>query len=157
MPPRRVATASMGGRDNRVMSQLHVRDLMTSSVVAVQGAETLETVWDLMVRRHIRHIPVVDRAGRLIGLVSHRDLMRESLVAPGALPETPERDLRRQVLVAEVLRGRPLAVSPDTPLAQAARTLLERKFGCLPVVEGRRLVGIITEADFVRQFAEAES
>lgn len=139
------------------MNELRVRDLMTSTVVAVRSSDTLETVWDLMTHHHIRHVPVVDAEGRLIGLVSHRDLLRESLVSAEGPPEASSAELRRQVLVAEILRGRPVAVTPDTPLGNAARTLLERKFGCLPVVEGRRLVGILTEADFVRQFAEAES
>lgn len=139
------------------MSELRVRDLMTSSVLAVHGGDTLETVWDLMTHRHIRHVPVVDAQGGLIGLLSHRDLLRESLIAPEVGSETSTAELRRQVLVSEVLRGRPLSVTPDTPIAAAARALLEHKYGCLPVVESRRLVGILTEADFVRQFAEAES
>lgn len=152
-----MATAGPAGRDNAVMDELRVRDLMTSTVVAVRGSDSLETVWDLMTHHRIRHVPVVDAAGRLIGLVSHRDLLREALVSEGGPPETSSSELRRQVLVAEILRGRPVAVTPDTGLAEAARTLLAKKFGCLPVVEGRRLVGILTEADFVRQFAEAES
>jgi CBS domain-containing protein len=84
------------------------------------------------------------RKGQLVGLVTHRDLLRSAM----------SRD-RRSTTAGDIMTRDPEAVRPSTSLVRAARLMLEKKFGCLPVVEhDNRLVGIITESDFVRFAAD---
>ena len=133
---------------------LLVKDLMAEQVYSVRPDDDLATVRDLMADHGIRHVPVVDEEESLLGLVSHRDLLRSSLVEQAEVPQFVEEFVLERVKVREVMSGSVETVSPETPLAEAAAVMLENKYGCLPVVSGNRLVGILTEADFVRRAAE---
>jgi CBS domain-containing membrane protein len=139
----------------RTSDGLRVSDLMSEAVWEVRADDDLATVRDLMVDHHIRHVPVVDDEETLVGLVSHRDLLRASLVEQDELPRFLEEAVLEQVKVREVMTGDVEAVAAETPLAEAASIMLENKYGCLPVVAGRRLVGMLTEADFVRLAARS--
>jgi len=99
---------------------------------------------------------VVDRDGELVGLVSHRDLARGILGRIDDVPIGVEEDILRRRRVGEIMVTEPETVEPDARLRDAAEIMLEDKIGCLPVVEGTRLVGILTEADFVRDYLERE-
>lgn len=132
---------------------LRVRDLMTAGVFAVGENDSLETVRDLLDQRGIRHAPVVGASGALVGIISQRDLPRFTrLDVP---PEEAAR-LERTLRAAEIMTRDVFTVEPEEDIRRAARTLLDHKIGCLPVVEGGRLVGIITEADFVRLMAAGD-
>jgi CBS domain-containing membrane protein len=131
-----------------------VRDLMTEKVYTLAPTDNLVALEDLMDARRVRHVPIVDREGDLIGLVTQRDLARSVLGRLEDLPIGVERDLLRSRRVREIMTTEPETVEPETRLSDAASTLLENKIGCLPVVEGMRLVGILTEADFVRDYLE---
>lgn len=124
------------------MSTLTVRDVMTRQLVTLDDGATLQDARDAMRRDHIRHVPIVS-SGRLVGLLSHRDLVRAQVESPTA------RNLGAPVRTAMTREVR--TVTPDTPLLAAAQRMQELKLGCLPVVEeGGTLVGILTEADFLR-------
>ncbi|MFM1873913.1 MAG: hypothetical protein RL398_3335, partial [Planctomycetota bacterium] len=98
----------------------------------------------LMDWRHIRHVPVEDNDGHLVGLVSHRTLLR--LVGQGVRGSQ-----RAPVAVKDIMRRDPITVTPSTPTLDAIELMRKHKVGCLPVVEeGMRLVGIITERDLIR-------
>jgi CBS domain-containing protein len=101
----------------------------------------------------IRHLPVLDDEGALVGIVSQRDLFRGALARALGYGAHAQQKLLGQLLVKEVMTNDPVAVAPDAPLADAARLMLERKIGALPVVENGRLVGILTESDFVKRCA----
>ncbi len=133
---------------------LHVRDLMTREVLSVHPGDNLREVYDLMADHHVRHVMVVDEDGDLAGLVSHRDLLRSSIIEQ-ELPLSMARDILEEVRVQEMMTREVATVEPDLALAEAARLMFEEKIGCLPVVEGTRLVGILTESDFVRHYAAA--
>jgi len=135
------------------MTNLCVRDLMTRSVVSAQPGDRVATIYDLMDERHIRHLTVVDEDGDLVGVVSHRDLLRNALLERPDLARAAHREALRQVRVGEVMTSEVETIEPDRPAAEAAALLCEHRFGCLPVVEDGRLVGMLTEADFVRWFA----
>lgn len=131
------------------MASKTVRDAMTEDVLAVKRSTTLDEVYELMHDNLIRHVPVVDGSDELVGIVSHRDLA-------AALGEYVKGPMMKQ---SQLLEGRTAqdimargleTVSPDDDLVTAAEILLENKFGCLPVVEGAHLIGILTEADFVK-------
>lgn len=134
-------------------TRLQVRDLMTEGVFVVNVDDDLETVTNLMDDRNIRHAPVVDGAGNLVGLVTQRDLLRTGLQGQGQLPPEAERQARLHVCVGEIMNPDVVTARPDEDIRDAARIMLENKFGCLPVIDGRRLVGIVTESDFVRLMA----
>lgn len=133
---------------------LFVRDLMTEDVATVAVDDDLSVLYDLMDARRIRHVPVIDEAGELVGIVSQRDLMRGALGEAGGLPMSAQRDLLRSASVGAIMVTEPMTVEPDTTLREAGEILLEHKLGCLPVLDGDELVGIITESDFVRYTVE---
>ena len=146
-------TPDARGRAARPAVRL-VRDLMTERVYALAPSDNLVALEDLMDSRHVRHVPVVDQEGDLVGLVTHRDLSRTVLGRLDDVPMSVERDLLRTRRVREIMTTEPDTVEPDLALKEAAAILLENKIGCLPVVEGMHLVGILTEADFVRDYLE---
>ena len=149
VPPPPTAPVPRGRRIER-----QVRDLMTERVFTLRENDRLLDLEELMSSKHVRHVPIVDRDGELVGLVTHRDLARGVLGRMDDLPIGVEEDILRRRRIGEIMVTDPDTIEPDTPLREAAETMLENKIGCLPVTEGTRLVGILTEADFVRDFLE---
>jgi CBS domain-containing protein len=132
---------------------------MTPDPYTLQPRDTLAARYDRMDTHRVRHVPIVDGDGdgELVGLLTHTDLAMTALGSLSDLPLSQERDLLQRRRVREVMVTEVETVEPDTSLAEAASTLFENKIGCLPVVEGSRLVGILTESDFVRRFVEEET
>jgi len=126
------------------MSNLHVRDLMTSAVVSVGPDEPIDSVQSLMERKRIRHVPVVDGAGRVLGVVSQRDVLQRALLEDSGA-------------VSEIMSWKTATIDADEPLSKAARVMLGQKYGCLPVIEHGRLAGILTEADFLKYVASGKA
>jgi len=137
------------------MTQLSVQDLMTEKVFSVREHEDLASVYDLMMENHIRHIPVINIDGDVVGLVSHRDLMGNALASDQTLPIAEFEDLLRSIKVREVMQHGIQTIEAQDSAEEAGRIMLENKFGCLPVVEGDKLIGIVTESDFVRFVIES--
>ena len=131
------------------MEELRVRNVMTSEVTTLERNDKLTLADDIMRLGRIRHLPVVDENGQLAGIVTQRDLFRGALAKALGYGERAQRQLMDTLVVKEVMTSEVITTTPDTPLAEAAHVLVERKIGCLPVVEAGRLVGIITEGDFV--------
>ncbi len=129
---------------------LKVRDLMTTEVVTLTEDETLAHAQRCMARGRIRHLPVI-REGRLVGLITHRDLLAASFSIFAEVKADEQRRVFATVPVAEAMHRDVVTVPPDLGVSQAARILLENKYGCLPVVDDEgKLQGIVTEADFLR-------
>ncbi|MFT4624577.1 MAG: acetoin utilization protein AcuB [Myxococcota bacterium] len=121
-----------------------VRDWMTPSPSSVSPDLPLDEVVDRMYQGSFRHVPVVE-GGRVVGLISYTDLIRV-----GFGDDLPSNEgCARDVMVGPVA-----TTTPQTPLAEAASLMLAEKYGCLPVVQGDQLVGILTDTDFVRGVAE---
>ena len=132
------------------MKQLKVRDVMTADPTTLKRNDKLTLADDIMLLGRIRHLPVLDDDGqRLVGIVSQRDLFRDALAQALGYGRHAQRKILDTLSVKEVMTGDVVTTSPDTSLVEAARLLTERKIGCLPVVEDERLVGILTEGDFV--------
>jgi CBS domain-containing protein len=129
-----------------------VRDVMQKSVVTISVSETLSTVEDIMTLGQVRHIPVV-QAGRLVGVVSHRDLLRASLSNLSHHRDDERRLFLHVVEIARVMSTPPVVVSPDVTVGEAALIMTERAIGCLPVLEADELVGMITETDILHLVA----
>ena len=133
-----------------------VRELMSSEVVTLLQNDELSLADQVMTLGRIRHMPVTDGEGRVCGILSQRDLFRSALIrALGHGSVAEERALKR-IRVKEVMTTGVVTASPDTGLREAAKLMLERKLGCLPVVESGKLIGILTEADFVAAFSASE-
>ena len=131
-----------------------VADLMNPEVRTLDRNDSLRLAEDVLRLEHIRHMPVVDDDGVLVGILSQRDLFRSALARALGYGEHAQDALMGRLLVKDVMTNDPTTIGPKATLTEAAQTMLEAKIGSLPVVEGERLVGILTEADFVRYFAE---
>ena len=130
---------------------MKVRDLMSREVATVRRNDKLVIADDLMNLGRIRHTPVLDDdSDEVVGILSQRDLFRGALSRAIGYGSHAQQKLLNQLAVKDVMTTDPVTTTPDAPLADAARTMLERKIGCLPVLEGGKLVGILTESDFVR-------
>lgn len=128
---------------------MHIRELMSTDLVTLTEDETLAHAQRCMARGRIRHLPVV-RDGRLVGLLTHRDLLAASFSIFAEVDQTEQRRIFVTVPVVEAMHRDVISVPPDLPVKKAAEILLENKYGCLPVVEANgTLVGIVTEADFL--------
>jgi CBS domain-containing membrane protein len=137
------------------MNEMRVRDLMTPDVVSVRPDDNIATAYGLMLDHRFRHLVVVDGDGDLVGLLTHRDLLRHSLIERAELPLSLQRSVMRRIRVEEVMTSEVETADPGQWLQEAAQVMFENKLGCLPVVEGPRVMGILTETDFVRHFALA--
>jgi CBS domain-containing protein len=136
------------------MEQLRVRDIMTADVTTLKRNDKLTLADDIMNLGRIRHLPVLDDDEQeLVGMVSQRDLFRGALAHALGYGQHAQRKVLDTLLVKEVMTSDVITTTPDTPLVDAARVLVERKIGCLPVLEKGRLVGIVTESDFVAMVA----
>ena len=113
---------------------------MSTDLVTVNEEELVELVACLMDWKHIRHVLVEDNAHRLVGLVSHRNLLRLMAEQRGSGQNLPVKDVMTRDLIT---------VSPDTPAIEAIRKMRDLKIGSLPVLRDGRLIGIITEKDFI--------
>ena len=127
---------------------MHVRDHMTAKVFTIRMDKKLLAVDEIMGWAHIRHVPVVDEKGKLVGLLSQRDVLRSNL-SDLASTQVDRRSQLGHVTLAQVMRREVLTIGPDEPIQEAARLMRQHKYGCLPVVEGGRLAGIITEHDLL--------
>ena len=127
-----------------------VQDIMTSEVTTLKRNEKLTIADDVMQLGRIRHLPVLDDDEQeVVGIVSQRDLFRGALAQALGYGQHARRKVLGTLLVKDVMTTDVITTTPETPLAEAARVLMERKIGSLPVVKDGRLVGILTEGDFV--------
>jgi len=131
------------------MTQLLVRDLMSQPAKAVGPTSPLREVIQLMEETHIRHVAVVEESNRLLGLISHRDVLRSQEGSLSGSLSAEQSHMNRWIEARWVMTKEVHTVYPDTPALEAALTLRARGYGCLPVIEDGRLVGMLTESDFV--------
>lgn len=118
-------------------SELAVSDLMARDPTALSPRHYLARVSEEMELSRIRHVPIVDSGGHLVGLVTQRDLLREGS------------DLSRPV--SAIMQTEVKSLPPEAPAREAAYLMLRHAIGCVPVVESDgRLLGIVTDTDFVR-------
>jgi acetoin utilization protein AcuB len=129
---------------------------MTIHPITIPASLPVVEARRLMQERLIRHLLVVD-GDELIGIVTDRDI-RSNMPSPATSLSVWELNhLLSRLTAGEVMTTNVIVVEPDRPAAAAAALLLSEKIGALPVMEGSRLVGIVTETDFVRAFAASET
>ena len=129
-----------------------VSAVMTTRVATLDGNDTLDIADGVMTMARFRHLPVVEH-GRVVGVVSQRDLFRSALAAALGFGRQGQTALLKSLRVKEVMSEPAVTIAPEASIADAARTMLEHKIGCLPVVAAGTLAGIVTESDLLRQLA----
>ena len=122
---------------------------MSGAPKALGRNDQLSLADDVMRAERIRHLPVLEADGTLCGILSQRDMFRGALAQALGYGTAAQQKVLTMLRVKEVMTTEVVTTRPDTALVDAARLMLERKIGCLPVMEGGRLVGILTESDFV--------
>jgi len=140
----------MVGRFDRWMVSMSatacVRDIMQTKIVTVSVTERMSTVEDIMTLGQVRHMPVV-HGGKLVGVLSHRDLLRASLSELGSFGSETRRAFLHAIEIAQVMSAPPITIGPEASVQLAARLMADNRIGCLPVVEGEELTGLVTESD----------
>ena len=129
---------------------LSVQNYMTDSVYTIKPTDSLHDVKQLMEGAQIRHAPVVNSDGRFCGLVTHRDLLNHTISQLADIDEQTTTEINQAILVKDIMQTDIVCAAPDLSIAEAGNLLLKLKYGCLPVVVGDILVGILTEADFIK-------
>jgi CBS domain-containing membrane protein len=126
-----------------------VRDIMMSSPVTLKPDDTLDLANDVITLGRIRHLPIVDD-GKLVGIISERDLMGAATKQIFGLKQTRQSALLKSVAVKDVMKKRVITVEPAADITEAAHLMAEKKIGCLPVVSTGVLIGLVTTTDILR-------
>jgi acetoin utilization protein AcuB len=132
-----------------MLEGLLVRDVMTSSVSSISQDASLLMAALAMRRDGIRHLPVVEGV-RLVGIISERDVLRASPSLLGKVNQDEYNTMFETTQVHRAMHKDPQTVTSEMPLRQAVGLMAENKLGCLPVVDGDCLVGIVTRSDLVK-------
>jgi acetoin utilization protein AcuB len=125
-----------------------VAEIMTTDVVAIEPQNSIATAIRLMRQGQLRRLPVVDD-DVLVGIVTSGDLRRITGLASILKDPSQDNFLWHHIPVANVMSRDPISLTPDAPISEAARLLVEHKIGGLPIVVDGRLVGIITTSDLL--------
>jgi CBS domain-containing protein len=123
-----------------------VGQFMSTDLFTVKPDDLIDLAASVMDWRHIRHVPVEDQEGRLVGLITHRGLLRLMSNANRFIESNP-------VTVRDVMVENPITVSPSTSSLAAIDLMRSNRIGCLPVVENDQVVGIVTSYDFLEAAA----
>ena len=134
-------------------SKLRVRDCMTVDPKAVAPRDSLQKVIELLRRRDIRSIPVVEE-DKLIGIVTDRDIRQVAPAYPLFRDEEKIHRYTENLRVTAAMTADPMTISPDAPLVQAAKLLETYRISALPVLDGEKLIGMISVMDLLRVFVE---
>lgn len=129
--------------ENWQPTKIKVEEFMSTDLFTVQKDDLIELVAEILDWRRIRYMPVEDRKGELTGLISSRMLLRH-------FSRRNQLDDNVPVQVKDIMIEKPVTVTPDTNIMEAMNKMRTHNIGCLPVVKGKELVGIITEMDFLR-------
>ena len=131
-----------------------VKERMSRNPITIKPDTTVTEAQAQMKREKIHHLPVVDRDGKLVGIVAEKDLLYASPSPATTLSVYEIASLLAKLTVDKVMSAKPVTVTEDVPLEEAARIMADRNIGGLPVMRGSTLVGIITESDLFRVFIE---
>jgi acetoin utilization protein AcuB len=138
-----------------------VKDRMTRNPVTITPDTPFTEALRIIRESRFRHLPVVDKKGRVVGIVTEADLLRASPSSASSLSIYEMNYLLANLSIREVMSSPPITVPDDSPLEEAARTMVENSIGCLLVMHddpstssGQALVGVITETDIFKGFVE---
>lgn len=134
----------------KAISARPISEIMRTEFASLRPNDRLDLADQVMKLGRVRHLPVLDADGRLVGIVSNRDLLEASLTTVLSFETTERRGFLRSIGVAEVMKPDVETVTPQTALGVAAGCMIRNKIGCLPVVrEDGVMVGLATETDLL--------
>ncbi len=128
---------------------MKVREIMSTDITTIRPSNSLQEAEMLMDENRIRHLPVLD-GSQLVGIVTQRDVLAALPSSVGDFEFEDEKNFTSRVRIEEIMHSAIETITPDLDVAVAAEMLEIQKIGCLLVQSGKKLVGIITENDFVR-------
>lgn len=131
-----------------------VRERMSHPVITIRPETSMQEALDIMRREHVRRLPVVDKRGQLVGIVTDADLDRASPSEATTLSVWEIRELISKVKVERIMATEVITIDDDTPIEEAARIMADGKISGLPVLHEGKLVGLITETDLFKLFLE---
>ena len=131
-----------------------VRERMSKQPVTITADVPITEALRIMRENQVRRLPVLDSDGKLIGIVSEKDLLYASPSPATSLSIYEMHYMLSRLKVTELMTPDPVTITPDTLLEEAALIMADNKIGGLPVMENGRLVGIITETDIFKVFLE---
>jgi len=134
------------------MGSTLIREIMQEKVVTISVDDSLATVEDIMHLGGVRHLPVV-RAGRLVGVVSQSDLLRLSLSTLNSQGNEYRRAFLQALEVSQAMSSPPVVIEAYATMEKATLLMAQHKIGCLPVLDGEVLVGLITTTDVLSHFS----
>ena len=129
---------------------MQVKDLMSKDVFVLYADDNLLLADEMMQWKRVRHVPVVDRHYNLKGLVTHRDILRVSISTLAQLSRRETQEVQTHILLQDIMHTDVFTISPEADIKEAARVMLREKIGCLLVAKHGQLLGILTEADFLK-------
>ncbi len=126
-----------------------IDEFMTSEPYTLRETDSINYACEVMIAKNIRHIPIVDDDKHVVGLVTQRDVL--AAIEPEAVreAESASHEIRSNINLSEIMNRDVSVIHKSDSLRQAALYLQAHKYGCLPVVHDDRLVGIITDSDFI--------
>jgi acetoin utilization protein AcuB len=127
---------------------------MTPNPVTITTDTNLKEALDLIRSKPFRHLPVLNNEGRLVGVVTEKSLVYASPTSATSLSVFEVDYILSRTKVGQIIGGPVIAVEPDLPIEEAARMMIDHRIGCLPVVEGDKLIGIISDTDIFSVFVE---
>jgi acetoin utilization protein AcuB len=127
---------------------------MSANPVTVRTDTSLKEALDLVRSSPFRHLPVLDENDKLVGIVTEKSLVYASPTSSTTLSVFEVDYILSRTKVGQVIQGDVISVGPDLPVEEAARVMIDHRFGCLPVVDDDKLVGIISDTDIFRVFVE---
>lgn len=131
-----------------------VGDRMSHPVITVTPQTTLDDAWKLMSEEHISRLPVVDKKGRLVGIVSEKKILRYTPSEATMLDVWEIKGVMNRIQVQQLMTHEVITVSSNTPLEEAARIMADNEISGIPVVDDGKLVGLIAETDIFKAFLE---
>ncbi len=132
---------------------MQVKDVMVRDVATLDIDDELSLANDIMKLGRIRHLPVVS-GKKLVGILSERDLFRSSLVEALGHEPTKTREFMKAIRIQDIMVKKLITIGPEADIREAVQLMLDHKIGCVPVVAGGELQGLITETDILRLYLE---
>jgi acetoin utilization protein AcuB len=128
---------------------------MTKSPVTIKASDSLLAATRILKEKGFKHLPVLDGNGALVGVVTDRDLKRASASDATTLEVHELLYLLDKLKIEQVMTRKPVSVTTQETVQNAAKLMVEKKIGCLPVVEGGKVAGILTKDDLLRLVARS--
>ncbi len=127
-----------------------ISELMTSPVYSLRETDTLQSARVLMDQKRIRHVPITTGNNVFRGLITNRDVLANTISHLADIDQATQNEIDAGIPLQEIMRTDVRTISSEDSVKDAANILYSHKYGCLPVVDNGKLVGIVTEADFLQ-------